>query len=121
VGEETRLYQAGSRVPVVLCAAGEVSNLTAEGLALGLDSGPVFEKGLRPEKLSLTPGMRLVVLNEAGDRNDDLVESVRQHSAKHTVPFMNMVLGELEEAAGADGLREDVVLITVKRIQETAG
>ena len=113
--DEAKIYQAGSRVPVVLCSAGELEDLTAEGFALGLDSGPVFEKGLRENTLQMTKGMRLVVLNDAGNRNDELVQSVCEHSPKHTTPFMNMVLGELEEDAGSDGLREDVVLMTVKR------
>jgi serine phosphatase RsbU (regulator of sigma subunit) len=117
VGEDAavKLYQAGARVPVVLCAAGELEDLTAEGLALGLDSGPVFEKGLRSNKLELAAGMRLVVVNDAGNRNEELIESIREHSPKHTAPFMNMVLGELEDGAGAAGLREDVVLMTLKR------
>lgn len=114
-GAEIKVYQAGSRVPVVLCAAGELEDLTAEGLALGLDSGPVFEKGLRSAKLDMAAGMRLVVLNDAGNRNEELIESVREHSPKHTAPFMNMVLGELEDGAGPSGLREDVVLMTLKR------
>lgn len=114
-GEEAKIYQAGARVPVLLCSAGALEDLTAEGLALGLDSGPVFENGLRPNTVAMAKGMRLVVLNDAANRNEDLVASVQQHSPKHTSAFMNMVLGELEQAAGGDGLREDAVVLTVKR------
>jgi hypothetical protein len=31
------------------------------------------------------------------------------------MPFMNLVLGALEGTSGGEGLREDVVLLTVKR------
>lgn len=113
--EQVKIYQAGARVPVVLCVAGELEDLTAEGLALGLDSGPVFEKGLRPNEFELTSGMRLVLLNDAGNRSDELIGFVQEHSPKHTAPFMNMVLGELEDGAGLAGLREDVVIMTLKR------
>lgn len=113
--EQIMLYQAGSRVPAVLCVAGALEDLTAEGLALGLDSGPVFEKGLRPNELEMASGMRLVLLNDAGNRSEELIEFVQEHSPKHTAPFMNMVLGELEGGAGPGGLREDVVLMTLKR------
>ena len=44
-----------------------------------------------------------------------LLELLPQHSPRHTNMFMNMVLGTIEQDAGDDGLREDVVLITVKR------
>ena len=63
----------------------------------------------------MSPGMRLILINDAGNHNDGFVESIREHSPKHTTPFMNMVLGELEEGAGDGGLREDVILLTVKR------
>ena len=99
----------------MLCAAAELEELTAEGLALGLDSGPVFEKGLRSNSVQMSPGMRLILINDAGNRNDEFVESIRVHSPKHTTPFMNMVLGDLEENAGVGGLREDVILLTVKK------
>jgi len=112
---EAKIYQCGARVPVLLCARGEVSEISAEGIALGLDEGPVFEKGLRSHKLQLASGTRLVLLNDAGLHQPDVVDIVREHSPKHTAPFMNMVLAAIEEEAGEEGLREDVVLITAKK------
>jgi hypothetical protein len=40
---------------------------------------------------------------------------LRQNSPRHTQMFMNMVLGGIEQDSGAEGLREDVVLMTVKK------
>jgi hypothetical protein len=111
-----KLYQAGYRAPLWICRAGQVFEQSAEGLALGLDEGPVFEKGLRSEKLDLQPGVRLVQTNDAGVRSQDLLDLVRDHSPKNTHAFMNLVLGTLEEDAGQDGLREDVLLLTLKRV-----
>jgi hypothetical protein len=113
--EGGKLYQAGFRAPVLLCAAGRVSELHAEGLALGLDEGQVFEKGLRSTPIKLTQGMRIVIANDAAVRLSELQALVAEHSAKHTAPFMNLVLGTLESNAGEGGLREDVVLLTAKR------
>jgi len=113
-GNEAKLYQAGARTPLWIAAAGEVQELSAEGLALGLDEGPVFEKGLRPEKVAMSPGVRLVLTNEAGQRSQEFLDLVAEHSPKHTAPFMNLVLGGLADAMEG-GLREDVVLITAKR------
>jgi hypothetical protein len=112
---EAKIYQCGARVPVLLCTRGEVSELSAEGIALGLDEGPVFERGLRSQKLQLVSGMRLVLLNDAGLHQPDVVDIVAEHSPMHTAPFMNMVVGAIEEEAGEEGLREDVVLITAKK------
>lgn len=112
-----KLYQAGYRAPALQCARGEIEQVTAEGLAVGLDEGPVFEKALRPTSIDVTPGVRIVLVNEAGVRLDELQDLVRQHAPKHTAAFMNMVLGQLEGMAGEGGLREDVVLLTAKRAQ----
>jgi len=112
-GDEAKLYQAGSRVPLWICSGGEVSELSADGLALGLDEGPVFEKGLRPEKVPMPVGVRLVLTNDAGVRAQEFLDLVAEHSPKHTAAFMNMVLGGFASEVGE--LREDVVLITAKR------
>ncbi len=111
---EAKLYQAGYRAPLWICSAGQVHELNADGLALGLDEGPVFEKGLKPEKIPLEPGVRLVQTNEAGMRLQAFLDLVQTHSPKHSVPFMNLTLGGLEDDAEG-GLREDVLLLTAKR------
>lgn len=110
-----KLYQAGARLPLLICQRGDVLELNAEGLAIGLDDGPVFEKSLRPQEIAMSPGTRLVLGNDAMHRAEGLLDLLRQHSPRHTNMFMNVVLGAIEQDAGADGLREDVVLITVKR------
>lgn len=110
-----KLYQAGARSPLLICQRGDVLELNAEGIAIGLDDGPVFEKSLRPQEIEMSPGTRLVLGNDAMHRAEGLLDLLRQHSPRHTNMFMNVVLGGIEEDAGDDGLREDVVLITVKR------
>ncbi|MBL8723729.1 MAG: SpoIIE family protein phosphatase [Planctomycetes bacterium] len=110
-----KLYQAGARSPLLICQRGDVLELNAEGLALGLDDGPVFEKSLRPQEIDMTPGTRLVFGNDALHRSVGLLDQLRQLSPRHTTMFMNMVLGNFEQDAGADGLREEIVLLTVKR------
>ena len=110
-----KLYQAGARSPLLICQRGEVFELNAEGIALGLDDGPVFEKSLRPQEITMSPGTRLILGNDALHRTEGLLDLLREHSPRHTNMFMNVVLGGIEEDAGEDGLREDVVLITVKK------
>jgi hypothetical protein len=110
-----KLYQAGARSPLLICQRGEVLELNAEGIAIGLDDGPVFEKSLRPQEIAMSPGTRLVLGNDALHRSEGLLDLLRQHSPRHTNMFMNVVLGGIEQDAGEDGLREDVVLMTVKK------
>jgi hypothetical protein len=110
-----KLYQAGARTPLLIAQRGELLELNAEGIALGLDDGPVFEKSLRPQELALVAGTRLVLGNDALLRCEGAVDLLREHSPKHTRMFMNVVLSNLEQDAGEDGLREDIVLITVKK------
>jgi len=114
-GSEAKLYQAGARAPLWICQRGEVLELSAEGLALGLDDGPVFDKALRPQEIAMSSGTRLLVVNEATQRIDGILDRIEQHSPRHTAMFMNMVLGGIEQDAGDGGLREDIVLLTAKR------
>ncbi len=102
---------------------GEIVNLPhqpprieiAPALSGIVDNMPLFHVFLHGNELEMAPGMRLVLLNDAGNRSEELIGFVQEHSPKHTAPFMNMVLGELEDGAGPGGLREDVVLMTLKR------
>ena len=48
-------------------------------------------------------------------RHEGLIDLVKTNSPRHTAMFMNMVLGQIEQDAGAEGLREDVVLLTAKK------
>jgi hypothetical protein len=114
-----KVYQAGTRAPILICQRGEVLELAAEGIALGLDDGPVFEKSLRPQEIAMSPGTRLVLCNEAALRTQGFLQLLKQHSPKHTAMFMNVVLGALEQDAGQDGLREDVVMVTAKKTGQT--
>ncbi len=114
--DEAKVYQAGYRSPVFLCARGAIKEVVAEGIALGLDEGPVFEKGLRSATVTMGAGTRVALVNEAGLRLGGLEDLIVEHSPMHTAPFMNMVLGKLEAEAGEGGLREDVVLLTAKKM-----
>lgn len=112
--EGVKLYQCGARTPLWLCARGVVQELAAEGIALGLDDGPVFEKALRSARIEAAPGVRLVLVNEAVGRDQALRELVREHAPKHTSAFLNLVLGSL--GPGDEPPHEDVVLLTAKRM-----
>src|SRR5262249_22659503 len=114
--DECKLYEVGARQGAWVCARGAVERVEAEGLALGLDEGPVFDKALRSTKVAVTPGVRIVLVNEAGARIEELPDLIREHSPKSTMAFMGLVQSALEGDAGTGGLREDIVLLTAKRV-----
>ncbi len=113
--DEVKAYQAGYRPPLLVCRAGKVAPEHGEGLALGLDQGPVFDQSLRAVAVPVAQGVRLVVANEAAHRIEDFTALVARHAPKHTTPFLHLVIGALQNGAGEAGLREDVVLLTAKR------
>lgn len=63
---EGRLASAGHRVPALLYVSekGGLRKLPGEGIALGLDTGPVFESALTEVRFQLAPGDRLVLATE---------------------------------------------------------
>ena len=107
----TRSSASGTRE--LTARGGVITHLRTSSRMDASESPP--EKGLRSEKIEMSTGTRLVMTNDAGVRMQDLLDLVTEHSPKHTSPFMNLVLGSIESDAGAEGLREDVLLVTVKK------
>ena len=83
--------------------------------ALIVDDEPPARRKVRLF-LERDPQIEIVGEADSGEKAvDGLLDLLPQHSPRHTNMFMNMVLGAIEQDAGDDGLREDVVLITVKK------
>ena len=62
---DVELACAGHQVPLLrYCAAdGQLRKLQPDGIALGMDKGPIFERSLRTERFQLEVGDRLVLSN----------------------------------------------------------
>jgi serine phosphatase RsbU (regulator of sigma subunit) len=121
------LYSAGSRLQAMRCVAGKAEWLHADGLALGLDKGAVFERTLRPQKFELKTGMRVALLNEGAAKlandegeaygEEELLGLVGKHAPKNSTAFVHMTLNELELHAGEQGFGLDVAVVTAKRVR----
>ncbi|PIE23205.1 MAG: hypothetical protein CSA62_08315 [Planctomycetota bacterium] len=121
------VYIAGHPAPFYSCRAGEIQVVHGEGLALGLDKGPVFERRLEEVTVEMPPGTRIVMTTvgsyefetETGrsfgvERFEKLV---RQHAPKNTEAFLSLVLGQMTGFENAEGEREcDAILVTAKRM-----
>ncbi len=118
---------AGHKIPLLrLCKKdGSLRVVQPDGIALGFDKGPVFERRLQVVETPIEPGDRLVLANSApvrirNDKDEELGEKafyarVKKHAALETTPFLRALRRDLEQFAGASGLQEDISLVTLSR------
>ncbi|HET6202602.1 MAG TPA: SpoIIE family protein phosphatase [Planctomycetota bacterium] len=123
-----RVANAGHKVPLLRFAAAEgtLRAVHSEGIALGFDPGPVFERTIAEVEVPLALGDRAVLLTggaflvrnpegtEIGERG--VYASVKREAAKETDAFVHLVLGALEHHAAGAPFPSDAVLATVRRL-----
>ncbi len=118
---------AGHKVPLLrYCAADKKMRLChPEGIALGFDKGPVFDRRLQVEEIELAPGDRLILANSAplriqNEQEQELGEKafysrVWKRSALDTQKFLKALKSDLKQYAGDMGLPQDISLVTIAR------
>lgn len=52
---------AGHKLPALVSSGGKLAKVHPEGIALGFDKGPVFERGLSVKRVALAPGDSVVL------------------------------------------------------------
>jgi serine phosphatase RsbU (regulator of sigma subunit) len=122
---------AGHRVPLLRYSAsdGQLRSLQPEGLALGLDGGPIFERSLVLQDLEFEPGDRLVLATqgacavpqpdggELGERG--LYKLVAHHAKGGTRGFLKGVRLALQRALDPEdreaGFERAISLVTIVR------
>jgi sigma-B regulation protein RsbU (phosphoserine phosphatase) len=108
-------------------AKGETTVVNPEGIALGLDVGPVFERTIRDTDVPVGVGDRLVlhtdgalkVQNETGDEfgEDRLYAAIRREAPKNSQAFVNFVGAAIDAFHGTTPQNDDVTISTVKRLK----
>jgi serine phosphatase RsbU (regulator of sigma subunit) len=96
-----------------------------EGIALGFDKGPVFDRSLEIQRVPLEPGDSLVLVNtgavsltnEAGQELGEkafykYVMALAGEPAEH---FLERLKGALVKYAGERALPRDVSIVSVRR------
>jgi sigma-B regulation protein RsbU (phosphoserine phosphatase) len=58
---ELEVASAGHKLPLLMASGAKLAKVHPEGIALGFDRGPVFERGLATKRLQLAPGDRVVL------------------------------------------------------------
>lgn len=118
---------AGHRLPLVRTSAadGRLRVFQPEGVALGLDAGPVFERTLAVQDLEVAPGDRLVLATsgvvvasdaegrELGERG--FYTLVDRGTKASTGQFLKGLRRSFEERAGDRPRTTAVSLVTVRR------
>ena len=121
---ELTAWGCGLGAPLYFYGRGELELITLEGIALGLDSGPVFDEALQSRRVVLERGQRFTLVTpglcgnlsptgeEFGEKR--LEEALIQHGPKNTGVFVDMVAGEVEGFLEDEEPDEDVALLSLK-------
>ncbi|MDF1700017.1 MAG: SpoIIE family protein phosphatase, partial [Planctomycetota bacterium] len=107
--------------------AGKLAKVNPEGIALGLDKGPVFESSLQEGDIPLGVGDRIVMYTDGALRvqNEDGEEygeqrfygAVGQEAPKNSQAFVNFVGAGIDRFHLQVPQNDDITISTVKRLR----
>ncbi|MFT5050328.1 MAG: sigma-B regulation protein RsbU (phosphoserine phosphatase) [Chlamydiales bacterium] len=127
--QEVQVVCAGHKLPLLRYRAVDrkVSLVQPEGIALGFDKGPVFDRSLQIGSISLAPGDRLVMattavvrtLNPDGQElgEKEFYRQVLHGADQEPAQLMDDLQGFIESFAGDEGLPADISIVAVGRNQ----
>ena len=122
-----RLACAGHKVPLIRHSAadGKLHSYQPDGIALGFDEGPVFDRTLQITTFSLEPGDRIIlantgpvqVCNEDGESVGEkgFYRLLMRLSNETSAMMLEGVLIGLESHAGDEPYPNDLSLVTARR------
>lgn len=118
---------AGHKLPLVRFAAAEKSIrlVQPEGIALGFDKGPVFDRTLQVVHVALEPGDRLLLANTGPVRVVDaggaeigekpFYKLVLKHASLRTEALMAKLESDLRNHAGETPFPGDITILSIAR------
>lgn len=118
---------AGHKVPLLRYAAadGKLRLIHPEGIALGFDKGPVFDRGIEAQVVPIAEGDRLFLCNSAPIRleNPDgrelgektLYSRILKHCSLETTSLLKTLRRDILKYVGEDVVPYDVSLVTISR------
>jgi sigma-B regulation protein RsbU (phosphoserine phosphatase) len=122
---------AGHKLPLIRFSAadGKVRLVQPEGIALGFDKGPVFDRALQVQQVPIEPGDRILVANTGPVRvknrkGEELGEKafyrlVVQHASATTEAALGKLKGALEEFAAGEPFPADLSIVSVARARSS--
>jgi serine phosphatase RsbU (regulator of sigma subunit) len=122
---ELKVASAGHNPMLVWRAASnKVDLVNPNGIALGFDKGPVFERSIKEERVVLNPGDRIVLYTdgtvEAMDADnkefgdEPFQELVRTLAARDSNQLLNLLVKALDEHRGKAPQSDDITIVTLR-------
>lgn len=123
---DVTMARAGHDPPLLFRDAGrEVSPLDPPGMAVGIDSGDVFDRVLQDATVKLGPGDGLLLytdgVTEALDRHDAefgtarLIQALQANAPKGAEATVQAIAAEVREFAGDAPQHDDITLIFIRK------
>jgi sigma-B regulation protein RsbU (phosphoserine phosphatase) len=128
-GNGTAKVASAGHLPLVVYrhAIGKTAVVNPEGIALGLDVGPVFDRSVTEVDVDIGVGDRLVlhtdgalkVQNDAGDEYGEarLYDAIKQKAPMNSQAFVNFVGSAIDLFHATTPQYDDITLSTVKRLK----
>jgi serine phosphatase RsbU (regulator of sigma subunit) len=108
-------------------ATGKMAKVNPEGIALGLDVGPVFDRTLQEGDVPIGVGDRIVIYTdgalkvqaETGEEFGEqrFYEVVHREAPKNSQAFVNFVGGAIDQFHLTSPQNDDITISTVKRLR----
>ena len=128
-GNGTAKIASAGHLPLVIYrhGIGKTAIVNPEGIALGLDVGPVFDRSINEVEVEIGPGDRLVlhtdgalkVQNETGDEFGEqrLYAVIKQKAPMNSQAFVNFVGSTIDQFHLTTPQNDDITISTVKRLK----
>jgi len=122
---ELRVASAGHNPLVVWRAAtNQVQLVNPNGIALGFDKGPVFERTVKDEKIVLGHGDRIVAFTDGtveamNAQNQEFGDErfytlIRDLAPRDSNQMLNLIVKELDEHKGHAPQSDDITIVTLR-------
>jgi serine phosphatase RsbU (regulator of sigma subunit) len=120
-----KVASAGHNPMVVWRAAtNQVQLVNPNGIALGFDKGPVFERTVKEEMITLGRGDRIVLytdgtveaMNAANQEfgDDKFFQLVKQLATRDSNQMLNLLVKSLDEHKGSAPQSDDITIVTMR-------
>ena len=124
---DVTLARAGHDPPLLYRATGrEVVPLRPPGMAVGIDSGNVFDRVIAEETVTLASGDGILLYTDGATEALDahgsefglprLIQAVQANAPKGAAATVSNIAAELREFAGPSAQHDDITLISIRRL-----
>ena len=103
----------------------KIQAIQADGIAMGLDKGDVFDRTLKESEFEIKPGDRLMLGTQSlADLKDPsgnelsvrgIARFVGKHAAKNSQDFVKGMVNNLDSFAGGEVKEQGITFVTLKR------